>query len=82
MTVALLDIQDAPSYANATRILLVSGWQISHIFQKWGSQRKEPPGSQPEACGKKSAMSHSQAEVVSARPLRAAGCGSSRAPQP
>ena len=52
MTVALLDIQDAPSYANATRILLVSGWQISHIFQKWGSQRKEPPGSQPEACGK------------------------------
>ena len=40
MTVALLDIQDAPSYANATRILLVSGWQISHIFQKWGSQRR------------------------------------------
>jgi hypothetical protein len=40
MTVALLDIQDAPSYANSTRILLVSGWQISHFLQKWGSKEE------------------------------------------
>lgn len=52
MTVALLDIQDAPSYANVTRILLVSGWQISHFFQKSGSQRRSLPARNRKGVGK------------------------------
>jgi hypothetical protein len=32
MTVALLDIQVAPDYANVTHITLAPGWQISHFL--------------------------------------------------